>query len=37
MFAMKKYVGVAKSFPDSFTPRRFPYAMRITKTTEIFY
>ena len=25
MFTMKKYVGAAKSFPDSRTPRRLPY------------
>ena len=35
MFAMKKYVGTAKTLPDSFTPRRFPYAIAITKTIEI--
>src|SRR5262249_37653971 len=35
MFAMKKYVGTANTFPDSRTPRRLPNAMRITNATEI--
>jgi hypothetical protein len=35
MLAMKKYVGSAKSFPDSFTPRRLPNAIRTTNTIEI--
>ena len=32
---MKKYVGTAKTRPDSRTPRRFPKAMMITNATEI--
>ena len=35
MFKMKKYVGTAKSFPDSFTPRRLPHAMMTTNAIEI--
>src|SRR4051794_28821826 len=35
MLPMKKYVGTAKSLPDSFTPRRLPIAMFTTKNTEI--
>ena len=32
---MKKYVGTAKSFPDSRTPRRFPIVIRTMKATEM--
>jgi hypothetical protein len=35
MLRMKKYVGTAKSFPDSFTPRRLPHAMIATNMIEI--
>ena len=35
MLTMKKYVGTAKTRPDSRTPRRLPNAMRMTNETEI--
>ena len=35
MLTMKKYVGTAKSFPDSRTPRRLPHAMMTTNAIEI--
>ena len=35
MLKMKKYVGTAKTFPDSRTPRRLPKAMPTMNRTEI--
>ncbi len=35
MLRMKKYVGIAKTRPDSFTPRKLPYAITATKKTAI--
>ena len=35
MLTRKKYVGTAKIFPDSLTPRRFPNAISTTKKIEI--
>ena len=32
---MKKYVGIAKMKPDSFTPRRLPAAMMAMNASEI--
>ena len=35
IMAMKKYVGTAKIFPDSFTPRRFTIMITPTSTAAI--